>query len=493
MTSLITGIIFSQLLVFSYGADGTIGLVYPIRDFHVSTEKEEIVMYFRMKILDELTYPVNLLNAIKLSLTNILNIPGVKEQPTISALVTRQINSIIVSIGVTSRSLETIIKYRGSEIKTPTEACSAELADNIDMLIFTAETYITNAVTALGNPPVASVTVGSNEYNDILNVIQDSYLHMRNVEDKVGNYLSQLEALTSGEVSADILSAVQMSSCVPEGEFDKIKVTGCEKTKGGLLCTLEVEIYLNNQKYTTFVPVNYNGVELKIPENKKLAKSNDRKYGLLSCRDEETEMVNDCIFSEWSATEFIFGNDYIAAIDHCNFTLADPPLPMQNMDRSVLIMNKKVTITTREGEGRERDLMNESPMAISFGKNLKMTAAVDKVKLKFKGGILESGVEIMTSNYNKSTITLMHKKALSEAFWNMDWVNILKYFTLVVQVIVLPVTFTTCSLSVYALIRYLIRRRKKKKEARRREKYKTRRNYEINKEADKTIRKKAWR
>jgi len=72
----------------------------------------------------------------------------------------------------------------------------------------------------------------------------------------------------------------------------------------------------------------------------------------------------------------------------------------------------------------------------------------------------------------------------------MDWVNILKYFTLVVQVIVLPVTFTTCSLSVYALIRYLIRRRKKKKEIRRKEKYKLRRNYEINKEADKTIRKK---
>ena len=493
MMSLVTGIIFSQILVLSDGADGTIGLVYPIRDFHVSTEKEEIAMYFRMKILDELTYPVNLLSAIKVSLNNILNIPGVKEQTTIRELMTRQISSTLVSIEMISKSLETIIKYRGIEIKNPTEACSAELADNVDMLIFAAETYITNAVTALGSPPVVSVTVGSPAYNDILNVIQDSYLHMRNVEDKVGNYLSQLEALTSGEVSPDILSAIQMSSCVPEGEFDKVKVTGCEKTKGGLLCTLEIEIYLNNQKYTTFIPVNYNGVELKIPENKKLAKSSDRKYGLLSCRDEEIEMINDCLFSEWSATEFIFGNDFIAAIDHCNFTLADPPLPMQSMDRSVLIMDKRVTITTQEGERREKDITNTSPMAISFGKDLKMTVAVDKVKLKFKGGILESGFEIMTSNYNASTITLMHKKALNEAFWNMDWINILKYFTLVVQVIVLPVTFTTCSLSVYALIRYLIRRRKKKKEARRREKYKTRRNYEINKEADKTIRKKAWR
>jgi hypothetical protein len=96
---------------------------------------------------------------------------------------------------------------------------------------------------------------------------------MRNVEDKVGNYLSQLEALTSGEVSPDILAAIQMSSCVPEGEFDKVKVTGCEKTKGGLLCTLKIEIYLNDQKYTTFLPVNYNGVEQRIPENKILSKS----------------------------------------------------------------------------------------------------------------------------------------------------------------------------------------------------------------------------
>jgi hypothetical protein len=47
-------------------------------------------------------------------------------------------------------------------------------------------------------------------------------------------------------------------------------------------------------------------------------------------------------------------------------------------------MDKRVTITTREGEGREKDIMKTSPMAISFGKNLKMTVAVDKVKLKFK-------------------------------------------------------------------------------------------------------------
>ena len=74
-------------------------------------------------------------------------------------------------------------------------------------------------------------------------------------------------------MSPDILAAIQMSSCVPEGEFDKVKVTGCEKTKGGLLCTLKIEIYLNDQKYTTFLPVNYNGVEQRIPENKILSKS----------------------------------------------------------------------------------------------------------------------------------------------------------------------------------------------------------------------------
>jgi len=64
----------------------------------------------------------------------------------------------------------------------------------------------------------------------------------------------------------------------------------------GLLCSLQVEIFLASAKYTTHIPINYNGVQVQLPENKILVKSKDNDYGLLSCPDETTGFVNDCIY-----------------------------------------------------------------------------------------------------------------------------------------------------------------------------------------------------
>jgi hypothetical protein len=78
-----------------------------------------------------------------------------------------------------------------------------------------------------------------------------------------------------------------------EGEVDKMTLKKCVKTTTGLLCYLDVEIYTRNEKYLTYIPVNYNGVQILLPEKKILAKSAGDIYGLLSCRDEEEELVNE--------------------------------------------------------------------------------------------------------------------------------------------------------------------------------------------------------
>ena len=38
---------------------------------------------------------------------------------------------------------------------------------------------------------------------------------------------------------------------------------------------LDVEIYTKNEKYLTYIPVNYNGVQILLPDKKVLAKSTD--------------------------------------------------------------------------------------------------------------------------------------------------------------------------------------------------------------------------
>ena len=80
----------------------------------------------------------------------------------------------------------------------------------------------------------------------------------------------------------------------------------------------------------------------------------------------------------------------------------------------------------------------------------------------------------------------MHVKALKQT--GLNWGEIFKYASLVLQVVVLPVALTTCSISIYAIIKALRRRRKKNKRARIDKKYALRRNFELNKKVARKVR-----
>jgi hypothetical protein len=246
-----------------------------------------------------------------------------------------------------------------------------------------------------------------------------------------------------------------------------------------------VEIFLASAKYTTHIPINYNGVQVQLPENKILVKSKDNDYGLLSCPEKEN-FVNDCIYQNWEHAKDIFNENPMELIEKFNFTIAEPPLPKQLKDGSVLIMDKRVKISTKADDQDEKNVPNESPMAISFPKTTTCLAVLGKTKLRFKGGTLDSGLNIITSSFNASTILAMHVKALKQT--GLNWGEIFKYAALVLQIVVLPVALTTCSISIYAIIKAIRRRRKKSKRARIDKKYALRRNYELNKKVARKVR-----
>ena len=67
-------------------------------------------------------------------------------------------------------------------------------------------------------------------------------------------------------------------------------------------------------------------------------------------------------------------------------------------------MDKRVKISTKADDQDEKSIPNESPMAISFPKTATCLAVLGKTKLKFKGGTLDSGLNIITSSFNASAI-----------------------------------------------------------------------------------------
>ena len=466
------------------------GYVYPTKTIHISHEKLSFPMPFRLKIFSDTTIIDKFLKGIKDKIELIAQIPGIKDQTELLNETTKQIAQSTVTLETIGKITKTILKYRGEKVKEPVTTCGTELAHNLDIYLFAAEGFIKTNLVALDTTYTASAIIpGAPAYSDIVNVLQDTYIHLRNIEDKANEYLEKLESLTSGQISPAIFSAVQLSTCVAEGELDKIKLQGCEKTTAGLLCQLMVEIYSKSNSYVAYTPVNYNGVEIHLPENKILVKSNDEEHGLLICDDEDLEMMNDCQFSAWQPTSDIFSADPAGSVEKLNFTLADPPLAKIIMDGSVLIMDKRAKISTTLNNGEDKEIPNVSPMAISFGKTSTLTISIGQTKSKFKGGTLETGVEVITSLFNVSTIASMHEKALKGALIDMNWTQILKYASLVIQVAVLPVAFTTCTISVYAIVKAILRRKRRNRRDKLTRKYALRRNYELNKRVSKKARK----
>jgi len=466
--------------------------VYPIKDMSISTEKDEFPMTFRMNISSDISFVLGLLENIKTELMKIEKIPGVQGQVAVNETMFRSVRQSVVVANSTAKKLKLITKYVGPTEIVPNELCAIEVQNNLDLQIFAAERMITNSVLAVGlDHGIAEMAPGKEAYINVLNVLQDSYLHLRTIEGRVSDMLEKLEALTSGQISPAIYSSAQLDDCILEGEADKLTLKKCVKTTTGLLCYLDVEIYTKNEKYLTYIPVNYNGVQILLPDKKILAKSTDGTYGLLSCRDEEEELINDCIFNPWEFTEKLMGPNPESYLYLFNFTLAEPPLPLQTVDGSVLIMDKRVRVSIRDGQAGDKDINNVSPMSLSFSASSTVTTILDKTKLKFKAGSLDRGFEIVTSSLNATIISVMHEKALRDAVRDMDWNNIFKYLSFIIQVLVMPVAVTSCSLSLYAVVRSVLSRRRRKKKEKMAQKYNLRRNYEMNKRMAKKMRREA--
>ena len=89
---------------------------------------------------------------------------------------------------------------------------------------------------------------------------------------------------------------------------------------------------------------------------------------------------------------------------------------------------------------------------------------------------------------DSKTKQFMHEKALQLAFYDLNWAQVFKYFALIVQIMVLPVAFTTCSISLYAIVKAVLKNKRKRKNEKIEKKYSLRRNYEQNKRVAKKMR-----
>ena len=477
------------IVILCASALADIGLVIPHEKLEVSNSKSEFPLSIILTTYSNHTFQKTMLSKLREKFNGILNMNGIKDlQETSLEGIQIKITSLQEILNNTESHIDTLSGYKDAEApESVPSSCSVEIKTNLDVSLYAAEYFISASIDALGNSFTTAQLVNGNEaMGRLTNTLHDSYIQLTALSDKAAKIVTEFEALTSGMLLPSINAYVQQSVCVESAKFDHLKLLSCRKDKKGLWCDLSVEIYEDSSIYMSYTGINYNGVEIELPEDQTLVKSASGKYGLLHCRD-EPDLIKDCIFRPWSHTTILFGDDPVKSLLESNFTLAPPPLPIQLHDTSVLVSNKDTVCKSKNGN-IIKDLENKAPMAIKFGAGFSIITDTEQTKLEFKGGMQGTNVEFEFSVYNATSIDLMRFKALQNARDALDWQTILRYASIVFQVIVLPIAFTSCSLSVYALVRSIIGYRKKKQKDKINKKYDLRRNFEMNKRTAKKVR-----
>ena len=274
--------------------DSKIGLVEYTDNIIVSVDKVEFPTTLTATVFEDASSINDNVDEITTSLLSILKIPEVIKLTDLGKI-RSQVGEIVVIATAIKKQITTISKYRNTEVVTSVNSCKSNLKHNLDLLIFSAKTSVENSIANLKTDYTAADLVkGASGIIDINNAIQDAYLLMSSLEEKVTAYLNILETLSSGSISAEVNAVIQENTCVAEAELDKISLKGCVKSSTGLVCELHVEIFSKLKKYGHYTPINYDGVEIELPEDIFLVKNLDNnEYGTLTCRDEPNETIQD--------------------------------------------------------------------------------------------------------------------------------------------------------------------------------------------------------
>jgi hypothetical protein len=74
----------------------------------------------------------------------------------------------------------------------------------------------------------------------------------------------------------------------------------CIKVDTGLYCTFYISTYSATTSYKWYIPVNYNGIEVKLPGQNIVVKSSETDgQGLLCCEKPPVFSINSCSFQNW--------------------------------------------------------------------------------------------------------------------------------------------------------------------------------------------------
>jgi len=216
--------------------------------------------------------------------------------------------------------------------------------------------------------------------------------YLEGFEEDLMKRIDTLTALSRGDIPDSLPFALDSLVCVELGELENLRVNYCRRVKQGLFCELSLVSTKSSQSYTKYLPVLYNGAQLKLPHKaKELLRASTNSWELHICEEDDytdlfqVEDFVDCktIPYQNSCMDNILTENYEEILKHCNFTYNQPYEAISRTEQGILFMGNDIHIkesVSKDGTTRA-NIPNRFPVHIITNDHLRVTIGDKEIDL----------------------------------------------------------------------------------------------------------------
>jgi hypothetical protein len=296
---------------------------------------------------------------------------------------------------------------------------------------------------------------------------------------KIQTQSTEWNLLKGLEFPDSLKPEVENAICTERSAFEEYTVVTFKGFKNGIVCEILARVPTQIQTYILLQPVNYNGVQISLPELNslfvKLPNTVDVKS--LICDHQNWHNVNNPMCIEGiiprECTDTLRHNDIYQSIIHCNFGYVEPNNIVHLGTGGLLIQGPSNTVILEGG----RSLFAVPPFLI-------FTPLEISVQLNGKTITVQANTKITEKKLLKTELTELNKQAMLTKAW---WSNFLKrlqiedyiqYSAVIMEFLLAPITL----MGLYLGIKNRVHSKKLAlKNAKQREEDKKKRNYKESK------------
>ena len=253
--------------------------------------------------------------------------------------------------------------------------------------------------------------------------------------------------LLNGNFPEGLLAQLEQISCLEKSKYESVDILDCKECKQGLICELNVQIPSYFKTYDILREINYKDTQIATPKgNYKFAQIPEstvvvwlecspeeiRKSEVISCREHEIE--KECAHA-------IQHEVIEKMLTHCSFTKVKPELAVRLHDNGVLVQGIDVII--RENG---KSIFHDTPLVIYT--NYDLIISLLSYEVTIVANTITQNPRIISTILTEEQIESMESKAWwGDIVQELGWEDYLEYVSLMLEVILLPLTLLGIGLS----------------------------------------------